>query len=55
MSLEEMNGGTILTLDVYANLKGFMKLFDSLLEKQVCKSLTTDLNRLKENFESGKI
>jgi hypothetical protein len=55
MTFEEVNGGTLLTCRVYANLKGFLKLFDGYLGKKICKSITADMNRLKTNFESGKI
>jgi len=53
--LEEKDGGTMLNLNVYAELKGFMKLFDGILEKQVRNSLVKDFYRLKANFELGKI
>jgi uncharacterized membrane protein len=48
MTVEEENGGTLLTLHVYAHLKGFLKLFDGYLEKKVRRSLTEDMERLKE-------
>lgn len=48
MTLEEENGGTLLTLYVYAHLKGFLKLFDGYLEKKVHRSLKEDMERLRE-------
>jgi uncharacterized membrane protein len=55
MTLEEKDGGTQLTLFVYANLTGFLKLFDGYLGKKVQKSLTADMEKLKRDFEEGKI
>ncbi len=55
MTLEEMKGVTNLTVFVYAELKGFIKLFDGFLERKVRDSLTADMERLKRDFESGRI
>jgi len=55
MTLEPVKGGTMFTLDVTADFKGVMKLLDGFMERQVGKILTKDLERFKENFESGKI
>ena len=55
MTFEEVNGGTLLTIFVYANLTGFMKLFDNYLSKKVMLSLTKDMERMKMNFEEGRI
>ena len=52
MILEEINGETIFTTQVYAYPKGFLKLLDGFLGKQVKKSLIKDMNRLKKKFES---
>lgn len=48
MMFEEVNGGTLLTCRVYANLTGVLKLFDAYLGKKVRQSLTEDFNRLRE-------
>jgi len=55
MTLEEMNGGTQLTVFVYANLTGIAKMLDGFLGKKVKASLTADMERLKRDFEAGKI
>lgn len=55
MTLDEAGGGTQLTLYVYAYPKGFLKLLDKPLGKKVKKSLEADMQRLKKDFESGKI
>jgi uncharacterized membrane protein len=55
MTLEEKDGGTQLTFYVYANLTGLFKLFDNYFGKKVKASLTADMERLKRDFESGKI
>lgn len=53
-TFEEANGGTLLTLYVYAHTKGFLKLFDGFLGKKVKQCLVADMERLKKNFEEGK-
>jgi uncharacterized membrane protein len=55
MTFEEVNGGTLLTVSVRANLTGLMKLFDNYLNKKVMQALTEDMERLKKNFEEGRI
>ena len=55
ITLTDVDGGTLLTLYVYAHTKGFLKLFDSFLGKKVKQSLVEDMERLKKNFEEGKI
>lgn len=53
--LDEVDGKTNLTFYVYAHLTGFMKLLDGYFGKKVCQSLTADMERLKRDFEEGKI
>jgi len=55
MTLEEADDGTLLTLYVYADLKGFLKILDRILRRKVQKSLIDDMNRLKQDFESNRI
>jgi len=55
MTLTDADGGTLLTVYVYANLTGVLKLLDGFLGKKVKKTLTDDMERLKKNFEEGKI
>lgn len=55
MTLETVGSGTRFILDVSADFKGFMKLLDGFMEKQVGKILTKDMHKLKADFESGKI
>lgn len=54
-TFDEADGGTLLNLHVYANTKGLLKLFDGYLGKKVKQSLVEDMERLKKNFEEGRI
>jgi len=54
-TFNEADGGSLLTLSVYAHTKGFLKLLDGYLGKKVKQSLVEDMDRLRKNFEEGKI
>jgi len=55
MMFDEDSGNTALTFHVYAHLTGILGLFDWFFSRKVRKSLTADMERLKQDFESGKI